>query len=231
LRRSPGSTSSTSSQWPTPPPARARDCSREPCAPAGHASPPAGTDRAAGRGTRLPGASPTRSALPGLDGKLAEPRRRLGGRGTPRFAVLATMPRPGAPGASHRTRPKLEPTAAPIAANRPGPIWSRCNVHVWRNLLKQAGFTLEDIPKQWEAFLVVLVRSGPAGGAARDRPRRHLGYPSAHLGQAERHRQPVRASMQPTRPNCVTREGKLIIDDPQITQADQGPGQLHRELP
>ena len=26
------------------------------------------------------------------------------------------------------------------------------HVHVWRNLLEQAGFTLEDIPKQWEAF-------------------------------------------------------------------------------
>ena len=26
------------------------------------------------------------------------------------------------------------------------------HVHVWSNLLEQAGFTLEDIPKQWEAF-------------------------------------------------------------------------------
>ena len=26
------------------------------------------------------------------------------------------------------------------------------HVHVWRNLLEQAGFTLDDIPKQWEAF-------------------------------------------------------------------------------
>jgi multiple sugar transport system substrate-binding protein len=26
------------------------------------------------------------------------------------------------------------------------------HVHVWRNLLEQAGFRLEDIPKQWEAF-------------------------------------------------------------------------------
>ena len=26
------------------------------------------------------------------------------------------------------------------------------HLHVWRNLLEQAGFTLEDIPKQWDAF-------------------------------------------------------------------------------
>ncbi len=26
------------------------------------------------------------------------------------------------------------------------------HVHVWRSLLEQAGFTLDDIPKQWEAF-------------------------------------------------------------------------------
>ena len=26
------------------------------------------------------------------------------------------------------------------------------NVHVWRNLLEQAGFTLADVPEQWEAF-------------------------------------------------------------------------------
>ena len=26
------------------------------------------------------------------------------------------------------------------------------HIHVWENLLEQAGFTLEDIPKEWEAF-------------------------------------------------------------------------------
>ena len=26
------------------------------------------------------------------------------------------------------------------------------HVHVWKSLLEQAGFTLADIPKQWEAF-------------------------------------------------------------------------------
>ena len=30
--------------------------------------------------------------------------------------------------------------------------FSTNHVHVWRNLLEQAGFTLADIPKQWEAF-------------------------------------------------------------------------------
>jgi multiple sugar transport system substrate-binding protein len=26
------------------------------------------------------------------------------------------------------------------------------HIHVWRNLLEQGGFTLDDIPRQWEAF-------------------------------------------------------------------------------
>ena len=26
------------------------------------------------------------------------------------------------------------------------------HVHVWKSLLEQAGFALEDIPKEWEAF-------------------------------------------------------------------------------
>ena len=30
--------------------------------------------------------------------------------------------------------------------------FSTNHVHVWRSLLEQAGFTLDDIPKQWEAF-------------------------------------------------------------------------------
>ena len=49
------------------------------------------------------------------------------------------------------------------------------HLHVWRSLLEQAGFTLEDIPKRVGGILVVLVRPGPAGGAPGHRPRRHLG--------------------------------------------------------
>jgi multiple sugar transport system substrate-binding protein len=30
--------------------------------------------------------------------------------------------------------------------------WGSNHVHVWRSLLEQAGFTLADIPKEWEAF-------------------------------------------------------------------------------
>ena len=39
------------------------------------------------------------------------------------------------------------------------------HVHVWESLLERAGFTLEDIPKEWEAVLVLLVRRGAAGRA------------------------------------------------------------------
>ena len=31
------------------------------------------------------------------------------------------------------------------------------HLHVWKSLLEQAGFTLEDIPKEWDRVLVVLV--------------------------------------------------------------------------
>jgi hypothetical protein len=32
------------------------------------------------------------------------------------------------------------------------------NIHVWKSLLERAERSLDDIPKEWEAFLVVLVR-------------------------------------------------------------------------
>jgi multiple sugar transport system substrate-binding protein len=38
------------------------------------------------------------------------------------------------------------------------------HIHVWKSLLEQAGFTLEDIPREWDV-LVLLVRPGAASGA------------------------------------------------------------------
>ena len=59
------------------------------------------------------------------------------------------------------------------------------HVHVWRSLLEQAGFTLDDIPNQWEAFWAFWCdRVQPAvrrATGARRYPRRR----PAHVGQSE----------------------------------------------
>ena len=48
------------------------------------------------------------------------------------------------------------------------------HVHVWKSLLERAGFSLDDIPKDWDGVLVVLVRPGAAGGASGDSGRDDL---------------------------------------------------------
>ena len=65
------------------------------------------------------------------------------------------------------------------------------HVHVWKSLLKQAGFTLEDIPKEWDAFW------GFWCDEAQPAVRRALGRDDiwdrpAHVAQS-RHRVPVPA--------------------------------------
>ena len=105
------------------------------------------------------------------------------------------------------------------------------HVHVWRSLLEQAGFTLADIPKEWEAFWSFWCdRVQPAVRKAR--ARRHLGRRPAHVGRRRDTRTDWSSSSQAYEANYVTREGKLVIDDPEIRQqARQGHGQLHRHLP
>ena len=49
---------------------------------------------------------------------------------------------------------------------------------------------LDDIPKEWERVLVVLVRPGAAGGAQGAGPRRHLGRRLGHVGRGRRHARP-----------------------------------------
>ena len=97
--------------------------------------------------------------------------------------------------------------------------WGRVtnHVHVWSSLLEQAGFTLADIPKQWEAFWSFWCDQVQPAVRKATRPRRHL------------RRRP--APCRPTRPtqtdefeqfmeayeaDYVTRDGKLVIDDPEI---------------
>ena len=69
---------------------------------------------------------------------------------------------------------RISSTAPCCSTRRTGPTgpctrlpmgYSTNHIHVWKSLLERAGFALDDIPKEWEAVLVVLVRPGPACGA------------------------------------------------------------------
>ena len=89
------------------------------------------------------------------------------------------------------------------------------HIHVWKSLLEQAGFTLEDIPKEWDAFWSfwceevqpavrkALGRDGIWGvglsmGVGVDTQNGFFQFLAANEGQ------------------YVTREGRLVIDDPEI---------------
>ena len=92
------------------------------------------------------------------------------------------------------------------------------HVHVWKSLLEQAGFTLEDIPKEWEAFWSFWCdQVQPAVRQATGRDDIWgVGLPM---------------SVEPAIPRLqffqfvaayeadyVTRDGRLVIDDPEIRQ-------------
>ena len=90
------------------------------------------------------------------------------------------------------------------------------HVHVWRNLLEQAGFTLDDIPNQWEAFWAFWCdRVQPAVRRATGGDNIHgVGLPMS--AKANDTRIQFEQFMQAYDANYVTREGKLIIGDPEI---------------
>ena len=95
--------------------------------------------------------------------------------------------------------------------------FSTDHVHVWRGLLEQAGFTLADIPKQWEAFWSFWCdRVQPAIRKARGRDDIY-GVALAMSADAPGDtREQIQQFMQAYEANYVTREGKLVIDDPEI---------------
>ncbi len=94
--------------------------------------------------------------------------------------------------------------------------FSTHTVHVWRNLLEQAGFTLAEVPKQWEGFWSFWCdRVQPAVRQATGRDDiwgTGLSM-SAEGVDTENHFQQFREAYQA---NYVTRDGKLVIDDPEI---------------
>ncbi len=89
------------------------------------------------------------------------------------------------------------------------------HVHVWRNLLEQAGFTIDDIPKQWEAFWSFWCDEvQPAVRRATGRDDVYgAGLP---MSVADDTRNAFEQFMQAYEANYVTREGELVIDDPEI---------------
>ena len=106
------------------------------------------------------------------------------------------------------------------------------HVHVWKSLLEQAGFTLADIPKEWDAFwsfwcdqvqpavrqATAATTSGASGLPCRSK------RPTPRTGSGQ--------FMHAYEADYVTRDGRLVIDEPEVRrQARQGDRQLHGDLP
>ena len=89
------------------------------------------------------------------------------------------------------------------------------HLHVWRSLLEQAGFTVEDIPKEWEAFWSFWcdqVQPAVRKSTGRD----DVYGVGLGMSVADDTRNGFEQFIQAYEANYVTREGKLIIDDPEI---------------
>jgi multiple sugar transport system substrate-binding protein len=90
------------------------------------------------------------------------------------------------------------------------------HVHVWKSLLERAGFTLADIPKEWEAFWSFWCdRVQPAVRKALGRDEIWgIGLPTSvtSVDTYTQFLQFVRAYEA----NYVTRDGRLVIDDPEV---------------
>ena len=107
------------------------------------------------------------------------------------------------------------------------------HVHVWKSLLERAGFTLADIPNEWE-------RSGPSG-ATRSSPRCARRSAAMTSGASASPCRSTRSTRQ-TRiwqfvdayeADYVTRDGRLVIDDPEVRRklikAVDGYTQIYRK--
>jgi multiple sugar transport system substrate-binding protein len=89
------------------------------------------------------------------------------------------------------------------------------HVHVWKSLLEQAGFTLKDTPKQWEAFWAFWCdQVQPAVRRATGRDIWGVGL-AMSIEANDTHIE-FGQFIQAYEADYVTREGKLVIDDPEI---------------
>jgi len=96
--------------------------------------------------------------------------------------------------------------------------WGRStnHVHVWKRLLEQAGFTLDDIPKEWNAFWSFWCdKVQPAVRQATGRSD-IWGVGLAMSGEASDTQVQVFQFLAAYDADYVTRDGQLIIDDPEV---------------
>jgi multiple sugar transport system substrate-binding protein len=90
------------------------------------------------------------------------------------------------------------------------------HLHVWKSLLEQAGFTLEDIPKEWDAFWSFWCDSvQPAVRKATGRDD-IWGTGLSMSGDAADTRNQFSQFMQAYAADWVTPDGRLIIGDPEV---------------
>jgi multiple sugar transport system substrate-binding protein len=95
---------------------------------------------------------------------------------------------------------------------------SSYHVHVWKSLLEKAGFTLEDIPKEWDpfwAFWCDEVQPAVRQATGRD-DLWGAGLPMS--AEAEDTRQHFEQFMVAYEADWVTADGRLVIDDPVVRQ-------------
>ena len=90
------------------------------------------------------------------------------------------------------------------------------HVHVWKSLLEQAGFTLEDIPREWEAFWSFWCdQVQPAVRQATGRDDIWgVGLPMS--ADADDTYEQLDQFMGAYEADWVTRDGRLVIDDPEV---------------
>jgi len=90
------------------------------------------------------------------------------------------------------------------------------HLHVWKSLLAQAGFTLGDIPKEWDAFWSFWcddVQPAVRRATGRDDI---WGIGLSMSGDADDTSSQLTQFVQAYRADWVTRDGRLVIDDPKV---------------
>jgi multiple sugar transport system substrate-binding protein len=93
------------------------------------------------------------------------------------------------------------------------------HLHVWKSLLEQAGFTLEDIPTEWNAFWSFWCdQVQPAVRRATGRED-IWGVGLAMAGNAEASYNFLQL-MSAYDADYVTRDGRLVIDDPEVRRGE-----------
>ena len=91
-------------------------------------------------------------------------------------------------------------------------------IHVWKNLLERTGFTLANIPREWNAFWSFWCdQVEPAVRRAMGRDD-IWGVGLSMSAELCRHWDPVRPVQGCLRGGLRTRDGRLVIDDPEVRQ-------------